>query len=188
MLPAAWLLIAYLLGAFPTGVVLGTLFADTNPMSLGSGNIGATNMNRVLGRGFGAATLLFDLLKGLGPVLVAPWVLDHPLYVAAVGMLAFLGHCYSPFLDFKGGKGVATGAGVMLGVAWLPTLLAAAGWLLTVAITRKSSLGALVAVLLLPVTCAFLAPQAAPLAVLLGLGIVWRHKANIQRLRAGSEH
>lgn len=183
----AWLLLTYLLGAFPTGVVVATLFADVDLTALGSGNIGATNANRVLGRGYGVATLAGDLLKGLLPVLASTWVLDAPWYAGLVGLAAFAGHCWSPFLDLRGGKGVATSAGAMLALAPLPTLAAAAAWGLVVSVTHKSSLGALVAVALLPLLCLLLAPGATWVAVLLGIGVVSRHGDNLRRLRAGTE-
>ncbi|RME22945.1 MAG: glycerol-3-phosphate 1-O-acyltransferase [Deltaproteobacteria bacterium] len=186
-LAATWLLLSYLLGAFPTGVVLATLYADTDITARGSGNIGATNMYRILGRGFGLLTLGVDLLKGLVPVLVATTLLPSPLYAGLVGLAAFAGHCWSPFLDMRGGKGVATGAGVMLALAPGPALLAGLTWMLVVGATRRSSLGALVAVAVLPLLCLVLAPGATWEALALGLGITWRHRDNLARLRAGTE-
>ncbi len=187
ILATTWLLLSYLLGAFPTGVVIGTLFADVDITTRGSGNIGATNMNRVLGRGFGLVTLFGDLLKGLVPVLVATQLSTSPTYAGLVGLAAFAGHCWSPFLDLRGGKGVATSAGVMLALAPGPALLAAVTWLLVVGATRKSSLGALVAVVVLPLLCLVLSPGATWVAVVLGVGIVARHRDNLARLRAGTE-
>jgi len=189
LLAACWLLITWLLGSFPTGVVVGVLYADVDITAQGSGNIGATNMNRVLGRGYGAATLFLDLLKGFLPVLLAPLVLPQAglLYAGLVGLAAFAGHCWSPLLDFRGGKGVATSAGVMLALAPWATFLAAVIWILVVLATRKSSLGALVAVALLPVLTALFAPAATWVAVVLGLGVVLRHADNLRRLRAGTE-
>lgn len=189
MLQAAWLLLAYLLGAFPTGVVVGTLWADVDIQGLGSGNIGATNMNRVLGRGYGLATLALDMLKGLVAVWVAGTLSGDPTWLGLVALAAFAGHCWSPFLDLRGGKGVATGAGAMLALAPGPTLLAALAWVLVVAVSRKSSLGALVSVVLLPLACLVLGAggAAATTALLIGLGVVWRHKDNLARLKAGTE-
>ncbi len=189
LLGACWLLISWLLGSFPTGVVLATLQADVDIRGQGSGNIGATNMNRVLGRGFGVATLVVDLLKGLLAVLGAGllWPEGPAAYPAACGLLAFVGHCWSPLLDFRGGKGVATGAGVMLALAPAAASLAGLAWLVVVAITRRSSLAALVAVALLPLLTLWLAPSRLPVALLLGAGIVWRHRENLARLRAGTE-
>ncbi len=187
-LALSWLVLSYLLGAFPTGVVVGTLYADVDITGQGSGNIGATNMNRVLGRGYGIATLVGDLLKGLVPVLLAPLLVQGPVYAGLVAIACFAGHCWSPFLDFRGGKGVATSAGAMLALAPGPTLLAAVAWVLVVAVTRKSSLGALVAVVLLPIVCLVLAPAVTWVAAVLGIGVVSRHKDNLARLRAGTEH
>lgn len=189
LLGLCWLVIAWLVGAFPTGVVVGTLFADIDITSQGSGNIGATNMNRVLGRGYGVATLVVDMLKGLLPVVLAAlvWPEAPTWYAGLLGLLAFAGHCWSPFLDMRGGKGVATSAGVMLGLAPWPTFLAAAVWVGVVLATRKSSLGALVSVVLLPLLTLLFSPAATWVAVLLGLGVVARHKDNLARLRAGTE-
>lgn len=188
MLPLSLLLLSYLAGAFPTGVVVGTLYADIDIRDAGSGNIGATNMNRVLGRGYGLATLGVDLLKGLVPVLLVPvaWPDAPGWYAGLVGLLAFAGHCWSPLLELRGGKGVATGAGVMLALAPLPTLLAGVAWLAMVLATRKSSLGALVAVAVLPLATLLLAPGMTWIALLLGLGILSRHTENLARLRAGT--
>lgn len=189
LLGACWLLISWLLGSFPTGVVLASLHADVDIRGQGSGNIGATNMNRVLGRGFGVTTLVVDLLKGLLAVLGATllWPEAPAAYPALCGLLAFAGHCWSPLLDFRGGKGVATGAGVMLALAPQAALLAGLGWLIVVLITRRSSLAALFSVALLPLLTLGLAPAQLPVALLLGAGIVWRHRENLARLRAGTE-
>ncbi|MCK6507595.1 glycerol-3-phosphate 1-O-acyltransferase PlsY [Myxococcota bacterium] len=188
MLALSLLLLSWLLGAFPTGVVVGTLYADVDIRDGGSGNIGATNANRVLGRRFGIATLAVDLLKGLVPVLLVPvaWTDAPGWYAGLVGLMAFVGHCWSPLLELRGGKGVATGAGVMLATAPLPTLLAAACWLAVVLATRKSSLGALVAVAVLPLATLVMSPGTTWLAVVLGLGILSRHGDNLARLRAGT--
>jgi len=190
LLATCWILISWLIGAFPTGVVIGTLYADVDITAQGSGNIGATNMNRVLGRSFGLVTLVLDLLKGFVPVLLAglAWP-DGPLgYAGLVGIAAFAGHCWSPLLDLRGGKGVATSAGVMLALAPLPTTLAAAVWVGVVLATHKSSLGALVTVALLPILTLWLHPGTTWVALILGAGIVLRHRDNLARLRAGMEH
>lgn len=189
LLGLCWLLISWLLGSFPTGVVLASVMADVDIRGQGSGNIGATNMNRVLGRGFGLATLAVDLLKGLIAVLMVSYVWPEApaFWPALAGLLAFVGHCWSPLLDFRGGKGVATGAGVMLALAPQPTLLAGAAWIVVAALTRRSSVAALVAVGLLPLATLWLAPAHLLVTVILGAGIVLRHRDNLARLRAGTE-
>ena len=187
MLAGIYLLLTWLLASFPTGVVAGTLLADVDVRTLGSGNIGATNVHRVLGRGLGALTLVGDMLKGLLPVLVAPLVVEARWYAGLVGLVAFAGHCWSGFLDFRGGKGVATGSGAMLALAPLPTLLAASVWGLVLAIKRRSSLAGLAAAVCLVPLTAWLQPDAAWVAFLLSAGILLRHSDNIRRLREGTE-
>jgi len=125
------------------------------------------------------------LLAVLGAGLI--WPEAPAAYHALCGLLAFVGHCWSPLLDFRGGKGVATGAGVMLALAPSAAALAGLAWLLVAALTRRSSLAALVAVALLPLLTLWLAPAQLPVSLLLGAGIVWRHRENLARLRAGTE-
>lgn len=178
-----YLLLTYLVAAVPWGVLVATLTADVDIMSEGSGNIGATNVHRVLGRTAGALTLAGDVGKGFVPVLLSQVVIDDPFYGGLVALVAFAGHCWSPYLDFRGGKGVATAAGGMLALAPLPLVVVASAWVAVVLWTRKSSLGALVSVLLLPLVVGLLVPEALWTAVILAGGVVWRHKPNIQRLR-----
>ncbi len=181
------LLLTYLLGSFPTGLALSWLVADIDVREHGSGNIGATNVARVVSKKLGAITLAGDLCKGLVPTLLAPLVLPDPRYVGAVAVTAFIGHCWSAFLGFRGGKGVATAAGGLLALAPVPTLLAVATWGAVVGLTRKSSLGALVAAAVLPLACWAWQPDQAPSALAIALGVAWRHEENIRRLRGGAE-
>jgi acyl phosphate:glycerol-3-phosphate acyltransferase len=176
-----------MLAAFPTGLVLGLLLADVDIRAGGSGNIGATNANRLLGKRVGALTLAGDLMKGLVPVVLAAQFTDRPGYLGAVALAAFAGHCWSPYLDFKGGKGVATAAGAMLALAPWATILAAAGWVAVVRLTRRSSVGGLFAAALMPLLVLMLAPHYVWVAVLLSVGIGLRHRDNWQRLAAGTE-
>lgn len=176
-----------MLAAFPTGLVLGLLLADVDIRDGGSGNIGATNANRLLGRRVGALTLVGDLLKGLAPVLLAAQFTDRVSVLGAIGLAAFAGHCWSPYLDFRGGKGVATAAGAMLALAPWATVLAAAGWVTVVRLTRRSSVGGLFAAALMPVLVLVLTPTYTWVAVLLSLGIGLRHRDNLRRLAAGTE-
>jgi len=183
--PTVYLLLTYMLASIPTGPILATLYADTDVTAHGSGNIGATNVNRVLGRRFAIPTLVGDLLKGLIPVAAAPWVLDNAWFPGIVGLLAFSGHCWSAYLGFRGGKGVATAAGVMLGLAPLCTVLVATAWGAAVLFTKRASLGALVGVVALPSIVGGLQPDLLWVALLLALGVLLRHRSNISRLLAG---
>jgi len=176
-----------MLASIPTGPILATLYADTDVTAHGSGNIGATNVNRVLGRRFALPTLAGDLLKGLIPVAVAPWVLDTEWFPGLVGLVAFSGHCWSAYLSFKGGKGVATAAGVMLALAPLSALLVATAWGACVMFTKRASLGAMVGAVALPSVVGGMHPHLLWVALLLGLGVIVRHRSNISRLLAGLE-
>lgn len=183
------IVIAYFLGSIPTGLLLAKA-AGVDIRSSGSGNIGATNVYRTLGRGVGVMTLVGDCLKGLVPVLVARHLALADPWLAGVGLAAFLGHVYTVFLCFKGGKGVATALGVFLGVS----PLAVAGALLVfVGIVWKSryiSLGSITAAAVMPALVAVLdgRPPLVLMAVLIAALVVWKHRENIQRLRAGVEN
>ena len=178
---------AYVLGGVPTGVLFGRI-AGRDPRAVGSGNIGATNVTRALGRAWGAATLVVDLLKGLGPVVVARALVPDDsalLASAAAGFAAVLGHCFSPFLKLRGGKGVATAFGAMLGLAWPIAALAAVLWVAVVIISRVAALGSLAAMACF-VAAAFLddRPTAVQAFALLVAALVTaRHHANIRALR-----
>ena len=184
---AAAVTFGYLLGSIPFGLIL-TRFAGTADLrSIGSGNIGATNVLRTGRKGLAAATLLLDLLKGTAAVLImdAIWGRDHAL-LAGIG--AFLGHLFPLWLKFRGGKGVATYLGVLLGAAW-PAALAFGGiWLATAALTRYSSLASLVASAAMPALLWFNDDrQEAQLFLLLTLLIFVTHRSNIWRLVRGAE-
>jgi glycerol-3-phosphate acyltransferase PlsY len=183
---AAALVLGYLLGSIPFGLILTRMAGLGDVRAIGSGNIGATNVLRTGRKGLAAATLLADALKGtLAVVVAARWGLVAAM---AAGLGAFLGHCFPVWLRFRGGKGVATYLGVLLGLHW-PTMVAAALlWIVTAFLTRYSSLAALVATAAVPAILLFLG--LVPLAGLfLALAIlVWvRHRANIARLIAGTE-
>jgi glycerol-3-phosphate acyltransferase PlsY len=185
--PLVYLLLTYMLASIPTGPILATLYADTDVTAHGSGNIGATNVNRVLGRRFAVPTLAGDLLKGLLPVAAAPWVLDNAWFPGLVGLVAFSGHCWSAYLSFRGGKGVATAAGVIFALTPLAALLVATAWGATVMFTKRASLGALVGAVALPSVVGGLHPDLLWVALLLGLGVLLRHRSNLSRLIAGLE-
>lgn len=184
-----YLLLTYLLAAVPFGVVLTTLYgSDVDLRPTGSGNIGATNVARVFGWRMAVAVLALDLLKGLVPVLLAPWFgLDGIAWGSIVALVAFAGHCWPVYLELRGGKGVATSAGAMLALAPIPTAIAAVAWGGTLAASGRSSLSSLLAALVLVIACAFLAPAALPATLLLALGIALTHTPNIRRLMRGEE-
>ena len=178
---------AYLLGSVPFGLVMARVFGLGDIRQIGSGNIGATNVLRTGNRTAAALTLILDAGKGGIAVLVARATLGEDAAQLA-GAAAFLGHCFPVFLGFKGGKGVATFLGILLAWAWPVGLAACAIWLATAALTRYSSLSALVAAGLNPAVMAVL-DQTTGIAMGLVLAalIYWRHKANIARLLSGAE-
>lgn len=184
-----WLLaiLAYLLGSLSFAILLSRLAGGPDPRASGSGNPGATNMLRVAGRKLAVMTLIGDLLKGLLPILIAK-LLGLSLHQQAwIGLAAVVGHLYPLYFRFRGGKGVATAAGMLLGLYPPAALLALAAWALVFLLTRTSSLASLIAT---PLTLPLLAWQQPavllPACVLTGL-IVWRHRNNLRDLFAGRE-
>jgi acyl phosphate:glycerol-3-phosphate acyltransferase len=180
-------LFGYLLGSIPFGLLLTRLAGGPDPRAIGSGNIGATNVLRTGNKKIAAATLAGDILKGTAAVLLAQRFGGHDAaLVAAVG--AFLGHLFPVWLNFKGGKGVATYIGLLLGLAWPAALVFCAVWIALAAATAYSSLSALVASAAVPI---FLYLTGRPAEALLFLGLtllLWiMHRQNIARLVAGSE-
>src|SRR5205085_948064 len=159
--------------------------------SVGSGNIGATNATRAMGKGWGALVLLLDALKGFVPAWAsAKLVLDHAQLVPSIaGAVAVLGHCTTPWLRFRGGKGVATGFGAYLGLAPLAALAGLGGYVVGLVVGRASSIGSLVGVTVVPLACVLLGkPPAVSLAALaVWVVVVWRHKENLVRLARGEE-
>jgi len=184
--PIAGLALGYALGSIPFGVILTRLAGTEDLRSIGSGNIGATNVLRTGRKGLAAATLLGDALKGTAAVLIAArWGGEAAV---AAGLGAFLGHVFPVWLKFKGGKGVATFLGALLGLAW-PAALAFAGlWLATAATTRFSSLAALVACAATPIILLALGVPLAAFAFGAMAALVFiKHRPNIERLLEGSE-
>ncbi|MBN8502187.1 MAG: glycerol-3-phosphate 1-O-acyltransferase PlsY [Sphingomonadales bacterium] len=179
-------LLGYLLGSVPFGLILTNLFGDGNLRSIGSGNIGATNVLRTGNKGLAAATLLLDGAKGFAAVWLA-WRY-WPDAAGLAGLGAVLGHCFPLWLKFKGGKGVATTFGVTLALGWPMGLAYAATWLAILAITRISSLSGMTAALAAPIG-AWLAGQAqlVPMLAAIAAIIIVLHRENIGRLRAGTE-
>lgn len=184
---ALWALIGYLLGSIPFGLLLTKAMGLGNLREIGSGNIGATNVLRTGNKGAAAATLLLDGAKGAVAVLLArAFAGEGAAQVAALA--AFLGHCFPVWLGFKGGKGVATFLGLMLALAWPVGLLACATWLATAVISRISSLSALVAASWSTLWCLLVGQgQVFVLTLILALLIIWRHRENLARLKAGTE-
>lgn len=179
---------AYLLGSIPTGLLLAKA-AGVDIRSSGSGNIGATNVYRTLGRSVGIMTLVGDCLKGAIPVVAAIWLGMSNGWIAAIGLAAFLGHIYTIFLGFKGGKGVATALGVFLAVS--PAAVAAA-LVIFVAVVwkwRYISLGSIIAAMSMPGMIAVFdaRPAIVMMTVIIALLVVWKHRENIKRLKDGTE-
>ncbi len=180
------LALAYLLGSIPFGLVLTRMFGAGDLRAIGSGSIGATNVLRTGRKGLAAATLLLDAAKGGVAVVLAAYF--WPQWAPLAGLAAIVGHCFPVWLGFKGGKGVATALGVALALSW-PIALACAGvWLAVFATSRISSLGGMSAAAVGPIA-AWALGRGELIAALAGIAlvVVWRHRANIARLRAGTE-
>jgi len=179
--------LAYLVGSIPFGLVAAKMFGLPDPRTIGSKNIGATNVLRTGSKGAAATTLLLDAAKGLVAVLVARFAVGEDAAQIAA-LFAFLGHCYSVFLNFNGGKGVATFLGTVYALAFPVGIAASIIWLLVCASTRYSSLSALVAAFLTPVASAlFGAPDMYVVLSIMAFLLAWRHRENIKRLLAGTE-
>ena len=188
----AALALGYLLGSIPFGLLLTKAAGLGDVRNIGSGNIGATNVLRTGHKGLAALTLLLDALKGTAAVIVAERLGATGGIAILAGLLgglgAFLGHIFPVWLGFKGGKGVATYIGVALGAFWPAALVFCATWLAAAYLTRYSSLSALIAANVAPIAAWALGqPAVAVLMALMSMLLVWKHAANIERLRAGTE-
>ncbi|HEY8246128.1 MAG TPA: glycerol-3-phosphate 1-O-acyltransferase PlsY [Hyphomicrobium sp.] len=184
--------VGYLLGSIPFGYLLTRAAGLGDVRNVGSGNIGATNVLRTGHKGLAALTLLLDALKGTTAVLIGHWIGAHGgvaiLASLLAGLAAFLGHVFPVWLQFRGGKGVATYIGVLLGADWRAAVAFCAIWLLVAALTRYSSLSALVAALITPVGLFAIGDHAtALLAALMSALLIYKHRANIRRLASGEE-
>lgn len=180
--------LAFLLGSLPMGVLVARLFFRTDIRKEGSGNIGAANAMRTLGRGAGALVLLLDALKGFGATFLAQDVGGLPLALIA-GWAAMLGHCYSPWLRFKGGKGVATELGVLFALSWPAALVFVGVWAAVVLACGFASVGSLLASLSSIATLwLFVNGWAALYALLATVLVFWRHRENVERLLHGREN
>jgi acyl phosphate:glycerol-3-phosphate acyltransferase len=188
-----WLVASYLLGAVPTSYLAGRLFRGIDLREHGSRNLGATNLYRVLGWRYAVPVGLLDAAKGLVPVLVfAPRVSSSELFALVCGLVAVVGHVFSVFVGFKGGKGVATAAGVMLGLTPAALGVAVLVWVALVYLTGYVSVGSIAAAAIFPLAVYVLEPPDQPamlwLDIAVAAAIVWLHRANIQRLLQGTEN
>lgn len=198
------MIVSYLICGIPFGKILVGLMSHKDIQKEGSGNIGTTNALRVGGPKVAALTLAFDLLKGMVCVIVfrdvvyagSSWsassTVSYPLLVALVALACLYGHIFSPYLKFHGGKGIATGVGILFGFYWPLALIHLAIFIVLVAITRYVSVGSIATAALVPVTV-FLTQPGIPLPALavwaiLGWSVVFAHRGNIARLRAGTEN
>lgn len=189
LLDIALVVAAYLLGSLSSAVLVCRALRLPDPRGEGSGNPGATNVLRFGGRKAGALTLAGDFLKGVLPLAAARLLDQDPAVLGLVGLAAFLGHLYPVFFGFQGGKGVATGLGVLLGWHWLALALTVAVWLAMAAAFRISSLSALAAFLLAPAIVHWVtaAPALTAATAAMTLLTYWRHRSNISNLIAGKE-
>lgn len=180
------LVLGYLLGSIPFGLVLTKLVSGGDIREIGSGNIGATNVLRSGRKGLAALTLLLDLLKGLAAVWLAAKFFPGGQVFAASG--AFLGHLYPAWLNFKGGKGVATYAGIMFGLFWQGGVVYAVAWVGALILFRISSVAGLLAAVTAPIAAAYFGRyELVALLVACTLIVFWKHRANIERLIDGTE-
>ena len=186
---AAALAVGYLLGSIPFGIVLTKLSGGPDLRSIGSGNIGATNVLRTGNKKLAALTLLGDMLKGTVAVLIGLHALGGPQAALIAGLGAFLGHLFPVWVGFKGGKGVATYLGILIGLAWPVALAFAAIWLSVAKLSKYSSLSALTASAAAPLILWFAVGnrQAAMLMAALTVLLWFMHRTNIARLLSGSE-
>jgi acyl phosphate:glycerol-3-phosphate acyltransferase len=187
--PMATIAIGVGLGSIPFGLLLTRLAGLGDVRSIGSGNIGATNVLRTGRKGLAAATLLLDAAKGAAAVLIVRilWP-DLPILQPLAGITAFLGHLYPVWLGFRGGKGVATLIGVVAALHWPIALVVASVWILALLLTRYSSVGGMAAAVAAPIA-AFLTGRVDLVLLFAGMAllVLWKHRANIARLVAGTE-
>ena len=196
-------LIAFAIGSIPFGYLIGRIFYRTDIRSQGSGNIGAMNALRALGKGGAVAVLLLDALKGFGPVFAVYAIVraqgssfdfdglppGDQIVASAVAAGAVLGHCFSPWLRFKGGKGVATSFGAVFAMSWPCGLVAVGGWIAGALTTRYSSVGSMIGSCLAPVALWFFTRSLPFTAygIFAALLVIYTHRENVARLRAGTE-
>lgn len=188
---ALFLIAAYLVGAIPTGIILTKLTGGEDIRKVGSGNIGATNVYRTAGRKLGVITLIGDCLKAVIPLLIGISAFQYQgADLALVGLAAFLGHCYPVYLSFKGGKGVATALGAFLIISPLSILCALILFVAVLWRWRYISLASISAAALVPFTVLMFEGSVSVFFISLVIAgiVIWRHKANIDRLFSGNEN
>lgn len=188
LLHCAALILAYLMGSVSAAILICRAMGLPDPRSDGSRNPGTTNVLRLGGKPAAVMTLAGDMLKGILPVLLGHHFGFSEAWLAGIGLAAFLGHLYPVFFGFEGGKGVATALGVLLALDYRLGLLAVAIWMLTFALTRISSTGALAVFVLMPFLCGYWLPAAAPWVAIMSVLLLYRHRGNIRALLNGSEH
>ena len=181
---------SYLIGSVSTAIITCKIMGLEDPRSSGSNNPGATNVLRIGGKKAAIITLLGDMLKGLMPVLIAHQLQADVIAISLTGIAALLGHLYPTYFGFKGGKGVATFYGVMLGINWMLGLAALGVWLLTAAVTRISALSALVSAFCSPIIAWYFTGSETIIAATLFMVLLltWRHRSNIKNILNGSEN
>lgn len=195
LLSVFFILTAYLLGSIPFGLIAGWKIKGIDIREHGSKNIGATNVSRVVGKKWGIAVLLLDALKGSAACLLPACFGQEPgiPFQLLLGVSAILGHSFPVWLKFKGGKGVATSLGVFLAIAWIPTLITFGLWILCFALTHIISIASLLAAVIFPVMIFWRYAGTSdlkfllPISLALALFIFYTHRANLQRLRQGTE-
>ncbi len=188
MLYAFLVLSGYVLGSVPTGLLVGRAYG-VDVRRVGSGNIGMANVLRAVGKLAAALTMLGDMLKGFLPVVAARLLTENEWVISAVALAAVAGHCWPIFLQFKGGKGVATGAGTSIGLAPVVGLVLFAFWWAVVLVTRYTSLGAILVTVASPIAF-YLSAQPAPYVLYTLVGgalVLWRHRENARALLKGTE-
>ena len=184
------ILAAYIVGSIPVGLILGQQIWKKDLRRLGSRNIGATNAWRVLGRKAGILVFILDFLKGQLGVMLGAWIIGTPTALVVGGLFAVIGHVTSIFAGFRGGKGVATGVGVLSLLMPKVMAIVVAVWLVLFLLTRYVSIASIVAAALTPLLAAIfdMPPIYFAFALAAAAVIVWRHRENLQRLREGREN
>lgn len=178
---------AYLLGSLSSAVIVSKIFNLPDPRQHGSKNPGTTNILRLCGKKYAFMVLLGDFLKGLLPVLIGKMLVISPIYLGIIGLLAILGHIFPVFFQFKGGKGVATSAGVLLALSLPIGLMVIFTWLLVAILFRYSSLAAIIASISAPVYGFFMGRQYFMILLVMSLIILSKHYVNIKKLIQGTE-
>ncbi|MEK7313477.1 MAG: glycerol-3-phosphate 1-O-acyltransferase PlsY [Deltaproteobacteria bacterium] len=185
-----FIIVSYLLGSVPTGLVIARFLGGVDPRTAGSRNIGATNVGRTSGKLAGALCLAGDILKGVLPTLLAHYYFSTPLFVALVGLSVFIGHIYPVFLSFKGGKGVATACGVFAVISPAALILALAVFFAVCYFTRYVSIGSMTAALSVPVFQSITGknPVYVTMSGIMAIFMIIKHSDNIRRLGRGEEN